>query len=207
MGKSMHAYGIDSKERQYATVIMAMFSILLAWAYPRAFDFIDVKVPWWVDAPSVFGIYGILSVIFDKWAWRWGFLRKTWLVKVPDLNGIWRGAITSSFDGHTKTVVAEMKIIQRWTRIAISFKTDQSKSHSVMAGIVMSENGETSICYEYMNEPLAGACYTMHIHRGMARLYFCNDRGEFTLSGEYFTGRGRQNYGAVNLKRSTYLPE
>jgi hypothetical protein len=55
------------------------------------------------------------------------------------------------------------------------------------------------LTYEYLNEPRTAAAVTMHMHRGVTRLRV-EDKGR-VLDGDYFSGRDRQNYGAIRLER------
>jgi len=63
--------------------------------------------------------------------------------------------------------------------------------------IVQSAGGAVLI-YHYLNEPKPNAMKTMHAHKGTAVLRLKND--EF-MEGEYYTGRDRQNYGGLTLRR------
>jgi hypothetical protein len=61
-------------------------------------------------------------------------------------------------------------------------------------------NGRPELLYEYLNEPKPHAPSAMQIHRGHARLELAEDRS--SLSGQYFTGRGRQTFGTLVLQRT-----
>ena len=78
--------------------LIAAIGVILAWLLHWTFQALRVIVPWWLDAPSVMGFYGLLYSIFDKYLWRLKPMRKIGLVKVPDLNGTWKGYVSSSFN-------------------------------------------------------------------------------------------------------------
>jgi len=195
----MHPYTTDSSERRFIPLYIAIVSILFAWGLNRLFNFIQLTAPWWVDAPSVVGLYGLLYTLFDKYLWRFRILRTVVIVKIPNLNGTWNGYVASSFDKHATKHNATIRIYQNWTRIIISLETNYSKSSSLIAAIVTENPSGTILCYEYVNEPKPNAKSTMHTHRGTARLILKSD-GK-VLEGEYYTGRDRQNFGILRFER------
>jgi hypothetical protein len=77
--------------------------------------------------------------------------------------------------------------------------TDQSSSHSESASIVIDTPEGKYLSYQYINDPKSNAVETMSIHRGTVRLIF--DEKKNTLEGEYYSGRGRQNFGSLSFKR------
>lgn len=176
-----------------------MLSILLAWGLNRILDWQDLCVPWWIDAPSVFGFYGLLHTLFDHWIWRMLFLRTARVLRIPDLRGSWRGSITSSYDDNN-SLDATITIRQTWTHIVITLESEHSKSQSLTASISTIDVDNPELSYEYLNEPKAGAADTMHAHRGTARLTV--ERGGSLLAGEYYSGRGRQKFGSMRFERS-----
>jgi len=158
-----------------------------------------ITFPWWAESPSVLFFYGLLFFAFDKWAWK--LFRKIGLLKTPDLNGEWKGHVKSSFNEHLAEIKATMTIFQSWTRIKILLVTEQSLSKSETASITVSVPEGKYLSYQYINEPRPEAVNTMSIHRGTARIFF-NER-ENTFAGEYYSGRDRQNFGSLDLKRLT----
>jgi len=197
----MHPYTTDSDERKYIPFLVAVGSILAAWGLYKIFEIIKLVPPWWVDAPSVVGFYGVFYKLFDKWLWQWGVFRKIKLVRVRDLNGTWQGHAASSFDQHATRHDATIKIHQTWSKINISLETSNSKSKSVIAAIITGEPEATLLSYEYFNEPKANAVPRMHAHRGTARLHLHKREAGETLEGEYYSGRDRQNYGSLQFTR------
>jgi hypothetical protein len=141
---------------------------------------------------------GILYKLFDKWIWSIGLLRTLGIIKTPDLNGVWKGYVTTSFDEHADQHSVSVKIQQEWTKISIFLEGAQSESHSLTASILTRQPGGTSLNYEYRNEPRSLAKSTMHAHRGTAVLKLRNIN---ELDGEYYTGRDRSNFGSIKLKR------
>lgn len=195
----MHPYATDSNERKLVLFLLAVVSVLSAWFLKRVLGVLEFTIPWWLDAPSVVGFYGMFYIIFDKYLWKMDILRRIGLVKIPDLHGTWEGYITSSFNANAAKYDGTIKICQNWERININMRTQDSKSHSLTAAILTENQNAIIISYEYLNEPMHNAKTTMHAHRGTARLMLASDNQ--TFEGEYYTGRDRQNFGFLSFSR------
>jgi len=85
-------------------------------------------------------------------------------------------------------------------KISICLETQHSKSRSLSASILVEDSNEIVLNYEYLNEPKPKARPSMNIHRGTTRLILSSDFRE--LDGDYYSGRGRQNYGSLKFKKS-----
>lgn len=194
----MHPYSINTEERKTILLALAAISIVLAWGFYKILGIYQISLPWWVESPSVLFFYGLIFIIFDKWAWK-GFT-KIGLIKTPRLYGDWKGNLKSSFDEHATEKKANLLIYQSWTRIRILLATEHSNSHSETASIVLDTPEGDYISYQYLNEPKADVAVALGIHRGATRLFF--DENEISLRGEYFSGRGRQNYGSMYFKKT-----
>lgn len=195
----MHPYSIDTEERKYILLFLAVISIVFCWGFYKILGNYQTSLPWWVESPSILFVYGLLFVIFDKWLWQ--YFKKINFVKTPNLNGEWNGNLKSSFDNHSSEVKAILKIFQTWTRIKILLTTDQSSSHSEAASIIIDTPEGKYLSYQYVNEPKSNAVKTMHIHRGTVRLIF--DEKKNILEGEYYSGRNRQNFGCLKFERNS----
>ena len=193
----MHPYSTDSKERKIVPLCLAIVSILLAWLFNSLLGGLKIDLPWWIGPPGVFGLYVLFYDLFDKFLWK--IFRKINVIKVPDLNGTWKGYVTSSFNEHAAKHEANMKISQQWSEISIALDTGNSRSHSLSAAIITKGPSSPVLTYEYLNEPKANAKATMHTHRGTARLTI--DVSSNSLEGEYYTGRDRTNFGTLKFQR------
>lgn len=198
----MHPYATDSNETKSIPLYLAALSVIAAYLLNIGLKAAKLEVPWWVDAPSVIGFYGIFYAVFDKWLWRSSLMRKLGLVKLPDLNGTWVGHVASSFDAHANKHEAKLFICQTWTRISITLRTEKSESRSLIGGIITQNSAANILDYEYGNEPRADAKDTMHAHRGTARLMLGGTGSSCVLEGDYYSGRGRQNYGTLYFEKS-----
>jgi hypothetical protein len=199
IGNNMYSYATNSTERKIIPLCLACISILAAWGFNRGFESTQLTLPWWIDVPSFVFFYGIIYFLFEKFVWRFRLLHKIKVVKVPDLNGDWKGYISSSFDTHAKKFNATLKIHQSWTHISIILRAENSRSHSLMASINIDSSLGTILVYEYINDPRPDAANTMHIHRGTVRFFLETD-GK-VLNGEYYSGRDRQTFGISWFER------
>lgn len=194
----MHPYSTDSDEREKVLFGLAMAAIVLALGLSRLILAAHFTTPWWLDAPSTMGFYGILFKWFDKGLWRSRLIRRMGLLKVPVLAGEWRGYVVSSFDEHRKPHKISARISQTWTRIIIIFSSGTSDSHTLTASVEVNAPEGTVLTYQYENQPKPQAVKTMAIHIGTARLIFADDRA---LEGYYYSGRGRLEHGSIHLER------
>ena len=173
---------------------MAAASIVAAWSLASGLTSMSIVVPWWVDMPSVFGFYGLFFMVFDQWFWKVGFVRR--LLKTPNLNGTYDGWVSSSFNQHSSRLDARLIIHQTWTKINIVMTTSNSDSQSQIASILTQDS---SLSYEYLNNPHPNAPPTMQMHFGTAHMTF--DSAGDALDGGYYSGRGRQNIGTLHFER------
>ena len=191
----MHSYSINSNERSKIQLLLAGASILLTWLIKINLDF-----PWWFEDPSIFGIYGVLYLIFNRYLWKKKILHSIGLIHTPDINGEWTGFLKSSFDNFVQEYEAKIVVIQRWTSIDISFSTQTSNGRSVIAAIEMGNNEDADLTYTYLNDPVASAHPQINMHKGTSILCFSDNLSK--ADGEYYGGRGRMQYGEVHFKRT-----
>lgn len=197
----MHPYATDSSERRFVPFLLAVLGILAAWGLGWIVKTIQMAVPWWLDTPAVMGFYGLFYKLFDSWLWQTSILRSLKLVKVPNLNGVWSGTVSSSFNEYAVKHDATITIHQTWTQISIRLQSGASESHS-LSGMILAETLSSKLInYEYRNEPKPHALNTMHAHRGAGRVTLSESNGIDVLEGEYFTGRDRQTVGRMYFER------
>lgn len=193
----MHSYAVDSDQKKPFTFYIALLSFIIVLVAPHFAG--RVGIPHSIVHLSAMPIFGGLWTLFDKYVWKLSVAQKTF-VKVPNLNGTWNGLLTTSFDGHESRRPVSLQIEQTWTRISIHFTSEQSRSHSVNASIMVENASAVVLSYEYLNEPNNDAAETMNIHRGFTRLYLSHSRTEF--EGDYFTGRERISHGTLHFRKS-----
>lgn len=198
----MHAYATDSGERMYVPGALGLLSIAAALLLNEALSLLSITVPWWFDAPSVTGFYTLLYNVFEKRAWKARLLHRAGIVDLPDLNGTWKGYLTSSHDDHETQHPITVEVSQRWRHISIRLESANSISRSESAALRTQDAGRKTPSYEYLNEPKAPALKSMHAHRGTARLTAGQANNREVLEGEYYTGRDRRKYGTLHLERA-----
>jgi hypothetical protein len=196
----MHNYAIDSNERITIPLYIAIMSILIGLLIQNTLNFYNIIVPWWIDAPSIFGLYAILYTFFDKHLWKSRLFKITGIVKTPNLNGSWKGALLSSYNDFKTPYEMTMKIIQTWTKISIVLEAESSSSCSTIAGIIAENPERMSLTYQYVNEPNEDAESTMQMHRGTATLEI-QANGNMLVGGCY-SNRARKTYGRLTFERN-----
>jgi hypothetical protein len=193
-----HPYSTNSEERKHVPFYLAILAVVISLGLASLFRKIGWVPPLWVDFSSVMGLYGVLYGFFKGVAWKWGWLRTLVSVSTPILAGTWSGTVQSDYDGVSRPAHDVNVVIgQDWTEITIRLIGPNSKSHSLSASMVVTED-ECILIYDYLNEPNSDAVDTMHMHRGTARLALT---GTDRLEGDYYTGRDRNNIGVIRLRR------
>jgi len=192
----MHPYSTNSEERSQVPFFVALLAILLAWLIAAPLK--KFQLPFWLEVPGTFTLYGLLLAAFRSYLWRWRVFRALGVVKVPDLAGEWHGHVTSSFDAAAAQHSVTVRIHQNWTHMAIQLIAEGSRSHSVVSSLYVGED-ETTLSYQYQNDPNVRATPTMHAHNGTASLRLAEN--ESVLDGEYYSGRDRKNHGSIILRR------
>lgn len=149
-------------------------------------------------APTV-----ILGEVFRRWLWR--FPPFSWLVKVPNLNGTWKGKLRSSYeddDGRNlRPIPVTLFIEQTLTNIHLTFQTDSmsSRSKSMSATLAFIEDTKRAqLIYTYCNDGNATKGWNKHC--GTVILDIEGNRPT-ELRGNYFTDREPQTKGELELTK------
>jgi hypothetical protein len=196
-----HGYSTDSSERQNIPFFIAAMAIGASFVTFHLFDNYQISLPWWGPPIDTMAFYGFFYWLFDRHVWKWNWIHRLRITRVPDLSGVWRGRVnpsqTSVSTGLETNTAITISIRQTWTSLLIAGETKRSKSRSISGSVVTAD--ECSMSYEYVNEPSASAPSTMHGHRGTAVLVI--DKTGTKLNGEYYSGRDRQNIGTIQLTR------
>lgn len=159
--------------------------------------------------PKAISAYAILGVIFTKWVWRWPLLQG-WLIKVPDIQGTWRGTLKSDWvDPSTGKKLPPIPMIlvikQTFSNIKCTLMTKESVSHSMTADInYMSGGQDLYLTYNYTNRSKATIRERSPIHDGAVILKIIKNPG-FCLEGEYWTSRNTKGEMSLNFESKTLL--
>ena len=199
----MHQYSTDSGERLWVPIRIGIGAVGVVYLIQLVLGLGDVTLPWWVGAPGILGTYWLLFEVFDRWLWPFRPVRLLAGVRVPDVRGLWEGTVQQTSGGGGQPRTASLEIKQRWSTMSLALSTRESTSMSSIAGLEVELAGNSMLVYEYLNEPRETAVETMQAHRGFARLRLGTVDGDVQeLRGGYFTGRGRETYGDIQLTRS-----
>lgn len=190
----MHEYSTNV-DRTKILITLAVLAIGAALLFNTLLQKLMIQIPWWVDAPSVMGFYAIFFALYDQVLWR-VHLGPIPLSQIPNVNGVWAGVLTSSYQGETKIDIV-FYITQTWSRIVIRTETATSTSSTSMAALNTKASTDPGLHYQYISIPEAFTKETMHIHRGTGNLSLSPD-GKI-LKGDYYTGRDRITLGTLKL--------
>lgn len=145
------------------------------------------------QVPQAISIYAIIGIVFTKWLWRWKPLQG-WLIKIPDLQGTWRGELKSDWinpeTGKGIDPIPMVLVIrQTFSSIKCTLMTKESTSYSTTADINIVPNGEDLyLTYNYSNRPKATIRDRSAIHDGASILKIISKPNK-CLEGEYWTSR------------------
>lgn len=200
----MHDYSIDNHPKEKVIFWLVIISIVVS-------DFINylirkVAVSWDFDFSastlvriSVFGLFTLLFIFFDKSLWKCNFFRKPFLV--PDLNGVWvcEGSTEINYATKKKELWnGKINITQSWSKISIVLKTENSESRSLAASITHEKGSGFRLVYQYSNNPNLNEP-ELQIHKGIVELLF--DQNTKKASGHYFTDQHRGTVGSIRLRK------
>lgn len=201
----MHPYAIDVNQRRSITIFLIVLAVLLQGGVARVPQFTElfptVAKELIFDPASTGAILAVLLAWFDRWGWR--LVPRIYSGGIPDLNGVWDGCGHSSFGGEAGTPFpAKITIRQTWTSIVIELSTGQSASASDSASLFLNKRSNPILVYTYMNTPSLRGKRSMHAHAGTAELDLLSARDSTTLSGSYYSGRGRKNFGTLRVSQA-----
>lgn len=182
--------------------------LCLAWAYDAAYGFWTGQVPNNIKLISL--IVFIIGVVFAGVAeiawrplWRWFPLLQRKMF--PDLNGTWKGTLTSTWvdptTGSSKPPIAtEIIIRQGLFTTSVSLETQESVSHSTRSFLEpFRDTGRFRIWYSYNNDPQAQFLHRSSPHEGVAFLECEFDADPDRLTGRYYTAR--RTTGDIDVRR------
>lgn len=197
----MHEYTISYHDRKQAYYFLAILSGLAGVGIAYLLDAIQAVSGIVIAAPSGVAVFGLLFVLFDHFVWKWPYLYKFGLIRIPDLNGDWEAEISSSATGDK--IKASVKIHQTYSKIGIHLETDKSDSLSKMAAIEMANPTMFTLRYEYSAEFQRDEASAILRHYGVTSIRLKSDDHKFlnTHSANYYTEQGRDSHGQIIFSR------
>jgi hypothetical protein len=220
-----HLYSASDVNRVAVVTVLGTMAAILATGIVLLltvpFPHLGAQLPAWAGVLIATGLGVLIFAGFEKRAWRWRVTTKVPHSTMPDLSGGWSGeiVITKGKDGEAegKQLACQVQIKQDWSRIAIDFETDVSKSWSVMANVDARRAGKNvhyALHYEYYvipkddaPEELAEQVKLVDPHYGTARVKLAGPGpwprvGSTTLNGIWFNDQHFERWGTINLTRN-----
>jgi len=192
----MHSYSIDTNIRRVVHVAIAFMSLLIPSLIGKSLPYISLSEGFGFSI-SFGTIFGILYYLFDFVLWK----KITSITSVPDLNGKWEAKGNSSYinpeTNENYTFEMTFFIKQTFSKIEISSETENSTSRSVMAGL-STQHAVPIFRYTFENIPKNMADPDLQRHPGLIELRILSKN---EMSGDYFSGKHRLNYGELVVRR------
>lgn len=189
----MTHYTINSDIRTKTTFAIAALSVLTIGALTRLL----VILPFHLTLPSAFAIFGLYLWLFDRFIWRWPFIRSSH--GIPYLAGEWSGHVSrAQSDGMASVVPLSAFVQQTWTRIQFEVVGEQSRSLIRSLSMDVAPIRRKSFVYVYELRPRAEAADRNIRGEGCQELVLVDDNN---LEGPYFSSKLRK--GTLTLKRKS----
>lgn len=184
----MIAYSINKNIRETVNFFMAIASVSAIIAIQKWFTLFDIQVA----VPSSFALYGLFSFVFDKYLWKISLIRR--IHGIPNLNGVWEGAIAKSKDDLFLDYKVKVEILQTWTKIQIEVIGEHTVSK--LTSISMDIDHDTRKRIKYIYEVLPEKEGNGQNLRGEG----CQNltlESENKLKGAYFSSKLRKGFMSV----------
>lgn len=200
----MHSYTIDTDARKKVIIYIFILSILLSTlcTYCLEGEISNIKnwlnqIEWANQLLKICDAFGITTNLigipfvfkimyscFDKHIWKCKIFQC--LHNVPDLNGRWKGQLTSITQDTTIDMYLDIK--QQWSKVNFYATFPNSTSKSNFASIIINQSGKAIIGFGYINYSRE----LPHQYDGYNILVLDDDTH---LYGRYFNNRNNSNIG------------
>ena len=175
------------------------------WAIMLFLQGLPLTIAMFAPFGAVVGALSFTLLLFDKWAWKWPIFRG-WLVKRPDIDGVWKGEIQSDWiDPETgkgiPTIDCFVVVRQTASKLSIRLLTKESRSETVSSGIEVCGDDTFEITCAYRNKPKSMYRYRSEVHYG-AMLLPADTARPKRLEGEYWTDRKTTGQMVLTDRRS-----
>lgn len=178
----MTYYTITNNQREKIFYYIAAISISLS----CALLLLKVKFIHNLAVPSGFVIYGLLILWFDKYLWKTSWINS--YLRIPNLNGTWRGTNTLS-NGTSEEL--SVVITQTWLKIDIEVKTEGTISNICSATFDLDTNSSKCLKYIYTIKPIRSDLPYNAYGEGTTELRVVNNNDLISLEGRYFSSKLR----------------
>jgi hypothetical protein len=194
--------------RKAQVTLIVITGVALAWSYDAVYAyFIQQHSSMWKSASFAATIIGSVLILTGELIWRW-LWRKIPLLQIrvfPDLNGLWKGNLVSTWidpaTGEAKPPIpTEITIRQKLFSTSVTLKMGESQSHSTRCILEpFYERRTYRVWYSYNNDPHAQFVHKSSPHEGVAFLDLEYDASPDRLTGRYYTAR--RTTGDLDVKR------
>jgi hypothetical protein len=185
-------------------VKVAAYLVTGAWSI--ALLIVGVQLPG--TASKVLGsvpiVVVLLFAIFDNWLWGLGPIKR--LVKRPNLNGTWKGTLTSLRADSGSQEVAHppipifLVVRQSYLDLSITLLSEESRSRSIAGLLQANHPDDFTVYYHYTNIPGLAVRDRSPVHSGGARLDIAGV-SPLSMDGEYWTDR--RTRGTFTVRRAS----
>jgi SMODS-associating 2TM, beta-strand rich effector domain len=219
--RGLHLYSAGDVKRVTVISVLGTFAAIVAAGIVLLVPHLGAQLSAWGGVLIASALGALIFAGFEKRAWHWRVAAKVPHCTMPDLAGRWSGeiVITKGKEGEDLGVPlnCRVEIRQDWSRIAIDFETDVSRSWSVMANMDTRKTTagvHHELHYEYYVIPrpdappeLAKEVELIDPHYGTARLQLlgsdqCPHELRTGLKGIWFNDQHFERWGTIDLTRS-----
>lgn len=144
--------------------------------------------------PAILGIN-----IFNRYIWKFVFVRKIFSIDIPYISGRWEGTLLSTYTQHNKKHKIVIEISQTLTHTTVWYYDENAITHSIIADIVLDEEGgPTKVLCIYDNNPIVNRHIGLRRHIGVMELFVLSE--ENRIKGTYFNNPVQKNtYGEIDV--------
>ncbi|VVD71917.1 hypothetical protein PAQ31011_00655 [Pandoraea aquatica] len=197
----MHEYILTYHDRKLTYYVAATISGVIGVIITFAIGKLSVISGKIIAGPSGLAVFTLILLGLDHALIKCSIFYRWGLVKIPNLNGVWSGKMSSS-NNKNQTIDAKITIHQTYTKIRVRLETDKSRSMSRMASIEMEDPKCFKLRYEYSAEYSASAS-EIHRHHGVTELVLISDDHLFDqpCQAKYYTELRRDTHGQMEFVR------
>lgn len=176
-------------------VAAAVVLTIAYYSWPRATG--STLTLWEALSPTTTAVtaWAILGFVFNHWGWR---LLPRFAARRVFVQGTWRVALTSSYDGEAASRVGFLVLRQTWSKVRAHFITAGGESHTLACELRHEEDVDQFVLHAvYRNQPrLRERNSVSQMHLGGMELKV-RVGPPATLDGHYWTDREPQSKGTM----------
>ena len=92
----MHSYASDSNDRKVAPWVIGGIAVIVAFLFSALVEWQKIKVPWWIETPTIMTTYGIVYWLYNRFGWKWRVC-DIHFSEIPNFSGTWYVLLISYF--------------------------------------------------------------------------------------------------------------